>query len=842
MGMLAPIVGGVRAVILRRPVWTASLVLVAAGVGLGYWYRDAIETAFGSGETAVLGALGLSIAPVGLWSLVFLYALGARRRWLTKVNVWLGGVAFVVAAAGLMSFYEPAEGALTYFTTDGHDSLGGSLGETVSGSASAVGALRVAGAFALGLALAFPRLSWDIAVILGKGLVFFYVLLVVGLRALARALGRMYRFEGRAGLESREAARPAEPSTYLPEPAVRARARPDRELATKDVLPLAVGEASLSTAALAVPTGRSVLEISGADAGSGAALAEDTDGESGSIFDRAAYAETESTPDGKFNRFWGASQGQETQNGPLVACDATPGLEQGGPSPEVVAPDESWELPPRDLLVDAVEGGISEEEMAETAETVRRTLAEYGIEVENGEISPGPAVTMYGLVPGWVRRYKQAKALDERGDPRLDAAGRPAKTRIETKTRVKVDSILSREKDLALALRTSSIRIEAPVMGKSMVGIEVPNPEPALVTLGNVMGSMEFERLRRRASLPIALGKGSGGETLVVDLAQMPHLLVAGATGSGKSVFINTVISCLLMEKTPAEMRLLLVDPKRVELTPYNGAPHLLTPVVVETDQVVGLLKGLIQEMLSRYRRMEEIGVKNIEGYNRRMPDTMPYIVVAVDELADLMMTAAFDVEQSLCRLAQLGRATGIHLVVATQRPSVDVVTGLIKANFPSRLSFGVTSQIDSRTILDTTGAEKLLGRGDMLYQAQDAARPERVQGVFISDTEIEALVDFWRTTSHRPLPNISLRVPVDAGSYERDGGSDDEQSDDRDELIEKAVELGQHYNKLSTSLLQRRLRIGYPRAARLMDQLEEEGIVGPSDGSKSRDVIINRT
>jgi S-DNA-T family DNA segregation ATPase FtsK/SpoIIIE len=274
-------------------------------------------------------------------------------------------------------------------------------------------------------------------------------------------------------------------------------------------------------------------------------------------------------------------------------------------------------------------------------------------------------------------------------------------------------------------------------------------------------------------------------------------------------------------------LRLLLIDPKRVELTPYNGIPHLLTPVVVETDQVVGLLKGLIQEMLNRYRRMEEEGVRNIDSFNRKVSDKMPYLVVAVDELADLMMTSSFEVEQTLCRLAQLGRATGIHLIVATQRPSVDVVTGLIKANFPSRISFGVTSQIDSRTILDTAGAEKLLGRGDMLYQAVDASRPERVQGVFISDGEIEDLVKYWKDTKWAPLPDVSLHSVGDGGLEARDA------------MLDKAIELARHHSKLSTSLLQRRLRIGYPRAARLMDQLEDEGVIGPPDGSKSRDVII---
>ena len=452
-------------------------------------------------------------------------------------------------------------------------------------------------------------------------------------------------------------------------------------------------------------------------------------------------------------------------------------------------------------------------------------------------MKPGPAVTMYGLIPGWIRRYKQVKATDENGRPRLDEAGKAIVTRVETKTRVKVDSIISREKDLSLALKTPSIRIETPVLGESQVGIEVPNPSLSVVTLGRLMESPEYKKLLGKAKLPIVLGKGTGGEAVVVDLAAMPHLLVAGATGAGKSVCINAIVSCLLMEKTPQDLRLLMVDPKRVELTPYNGIPHLATPVVVESDQVVPLLKGLIREMFNRYRKMEEVGARNIDSYNRRQPDKMPYVVLAVDELADLMMTSSFEVEQALCRLAQLGRATGIHLIIATQRPSVDVVTGLIKANFPTRISFGVSSQIDSRTILDTAGAEKLLGRGDMLYLAVDASRPKRVQGVFISDEECEGIVDFWQTTPRGPIPEVSLHAVGDEEeSDEEEKGADP----DRDEMLQKAIDLAQTQKKLSTSLLQRRLRIGYPRAARLMDQLEDEGVVGPGDGSKSRDVIMN--
>ena len=559
----------------------------------------------------------------------------------------------------------------------------------------------------------------------------------------------------------------------------------------------------------------------------------------GDKFERGARAE--GGP--KLNQYWlpdgvGSpepdpirSRASRVAEGRQYSSRSTASAESGG---------SLWRRPGVELFKDAPENPISQVELDETASVITQTLADYNVEVEVGHVRPGPTVTMYGLVPGWVRRNRRVKQLDSTGSPILDARGRQTSKLVEEKTRVKVSAILQREADLALALKTPSLRIETPAMGKSLVGIEVPNPNPSMVAIRNVMSSNEFQKMRKTAQLPVALGRGSGGEAVCFDLAKMPHLLVAGATGSGKSVCLNAIVSCIITEKTPAQVRLLLVDPKRVELTPYNGIPHLMAPVVVETDTVVGYLKGLIREMFNRYRLMEESGVRNIEAYNERGPDKMPYLCVVVDELADLMMTAAFDVEQSLCRLAQLGRATGIHLIIATQRPSVDVVTGLIKANFPSRISFGVTSQVDSRTIIDTAGADKLLGRGDMLYLPLDASKPSRVQSVFIGDDEIGDLVNFWQKKPWPPLREIDLLGGDDFESEADDAGQSNNDPN-RDDMLVKATELAQTHRKLSTSLLQRRLRIGYPRAARLMDQLEEEGIVGPADGAKSRDVIMNQ-
>ena len=376
----------------------------------------------------------------------------------------------------------------------------------------------------------------------------------------------------------------------------------------------------------------------------------------------------------------------------------------------------SGEIPSTDILETIVEKGISEKEIEETSKKIKTTLADFGIDIEIGEVQSGPTVTMYGIIPGWIIRQKKVPSLDSNGKPILDDNGKKIFHMIEEKTRVKVDNIISREKDLALALKTPNIRLETPVMGKSLLGLEVPNSTPSIVSMKSMIECFAFQKVyNQQLGLPIVLGKNNSGEAEVMDLTKMPHLLIAGSTGSGKSVFINAVICCLLMSMSPEKLKLILIDPKRVELTPYSGVPHLVVPPVVETEKVVTVLKSVISEMLDRYRRMQEVQAKNIEAYNKKTGENMPYLVVAVDELADLMMTASFDVEQSICRLAQLGRATGIHLIVATQRPSVDVVTGLIKANFPTRASFGVTSHIDSRTIQDTTGAEKLLGIGVML-------------------------------------------------------------------------------------------------------------------------------
>ena len=896
----------VRSVITSKLFWACALV-VSISLGAAWLvYGGRVVDGLGSARDGTVEALGLGVVPLSLWVATVVALAVWKRGWLRPVNVWIGSIAYLAAAFAVLSFFHPDEGPLTAFTSDINASLGGAVGDTLTGESAWLGGAAALALVAVGTAIAGPRLSFEVLKLLGRASVMVYVAFMMAGGGIASLFGRMYKSDKsaagaasgrhsesealRRALEAQQAN--AGPFPYTERSSASETAQTDAPTLDPMYAELDSDAEYLAPAAVAEPA---MARVNGADDEYAEAVAEpavarvdaadEEYGEAadlepaGAIAAQQAVAEppestthdpggegpsdetaTESatldrlrmeppieaarpaipaSPSRRYNKFWNRSAPQQQENGHSNGSAESTIADTVEPDhvPAKVDHRGSWDRPDRSMVRNEDEGGISEEEMGRTSRTIQQTLAEYNIEVEIGQMKPGPAVTMYGLVPGWIRRYKQVKALDENGRPKLDEAGKPIVTRIENKTRVKVDSIISREKDLSLALKTPSIRIETPVLGESLVGIEVPNPSLSVVTLGRLMQSDEYVKLLKKAKLPIVLGKGTGGEAVVVDLASMPHLLVAGATGAGKSVCINAIVSCLLMEKTPEDLRLLMVDPKRVELTPYNGIPHLATPVVVESDQVVPLLKGLIREMFTRYRKMEEVGARNIDSYNRRQPEKMPYIVLAVDELADLMMTSSFDVEQSLCRLAQLGRATGIHLIIATQRPSVDVVTGLIKANFPTRIAFGVSSQIDSRTILDTAGAEKLLGRGDMLYLAVDASRPKRVQGVFISDEECEEIVDFWKTTPRGPIPEVSLGSD-DGDGDEEEGGSDVDE--DRDEMLHKAIDLAQTQKKLSTSLLQRRLRIGYPRAARLMDQLEDEGIVGPGDGSKSRDVIMN--
>ncbi|MFC1900206.1 DNA translocase FtsK [Chloroflexota bacterium] len=480
-----------------------------------------------------------------------------------------------------------------------------------------------------------------------------------------------------------------------------------------------------------------------------------------------------------------------------------------GESPDLIVVD-GWKLPPIDILDVTPEIQFSQADNSERARLIEVALASYGVEAKVVQINAGPTVTQFGIEPGWDRKFKEIREKDKDGNTTV-------RQEEVSKTRVKVDRITSLQNDIALTLAAPNVRIEAPVPGKSIVGIEVPNTISTMVSLRGVIETNSFQKLQAKSKLALALGKGAGGEATAGDLAKMPHLLIAGATGSGKTVCLNAVICCLILNNTPNDLRFIMIDPKRVELTTFNSIPHLAAPVIVDAGKAVDALRWLSQEMNTRYQTLATVGARNIEGYNknREGDDVMPYLVLVIDELADLMMLGGDEVEQTLCRLAQLSRAVGIHLVVATQRPSVDVVTGLIKANFPTRISFAVTSQVDSRTILDGAGAEKLLGSGDMLYLPTEAGKPKRLQGCYVSDAEAERLVYFWGSQKEEDAHLLRIE---DLKSVSATGGSHGE-----DALMDAARQLVQEHDNISTSFLQRRLHIGYPRAARIMEALEQE-------------------
>ncbi len=495
---------------------------------------------------------------------------------------------------------------------------------------------------------------------------------------------------------------------------------------------------------------------------------------------------------------------------------------RGSMFPRIIGGEQVWRLPPVDeILAEAPEQELSQAEIRERVRIIEDTLASFGVPAKVVEVNQGPTVTQFGVEPGYLEKR--------------DSNGRIQRAKI------KVSKIANLANDLALALAASPIRIEAPVPGHSVVGIEVPNSEVALVALRTVLESEAFRKIK--GPLPIALGQDVAGNPVAADLAAMPHLLIAGATGSGKSVCVNAIIASLLCTRTPDEVQFIMIDPKMVELTLYNGIPHLRAPVVIELERVVGVLNWATREMDSRYKTFNQARARNIEAYNQMLTakgeKPLPYVVVVIDELADLMMVAPDEVERSICRIAQMARATGIHLVIATQRPSVDVVTGLIKANFPARISFAVTSQVDSRVIIDTAGADKLLGRGDMLFMAPDSSKLVRLQGCFVSDRELAALVRYWKGVRLAQEP-VQPEAVVQQRLWEAQQPEDTPaQAGQEDELLPRAIALVQEQGRASISMLQRRLRIGYSRAARLIDEMEKRSIIGSEEGSsRSREVL----
>jgi DNA segregation ATPase FtsK/SpoIIIE, S-DNA-T family len=468
-------------------------------------------------------------------------------------------------------------------------------------------------------------------------------------------------------------------------------------------------------------------------------------------------------------------------------------------------PDIDWKLPSITLL-DTVTARRERmaDEIKRNVKIIESTLETFGVACKVVGVNPGPAVTQYELQPGPGVQVKRITAL---------------------------------QNDLSLALAASPLRIEAPIPGKAAVGIEVPNKSAALVTIREVLETAAFREGVNK--LALGLGNDVSGQSIIADLTRMPHLLIAGATGQGKSVCINALITSLLFQATPEHMRLLLIDPKRVELTGYNGLPHLALPVLVESHQAAAALRWAVAEMDRRYKMFSAEGVRNIAAYNDKatlkLARQLPYIVIVIDELADLMMVAAGEIEELICRIAQLARAVGIHLIIATQRPSTDIITGLIKANIPSRIAFAVGSQVDSRVILDSGGAEKLLGRGDMLYQPVDAGKPTRIQGAFVSDPEVEGVVNFWKSQGE---PHYMEEILEQGAGSEWERGETHERK--LDPLFARSARAVAAEGSASVSLVQRKFNVGYSRAGRIVDQLAEHHVVGSYQGSKSREVLMN--
>ncbi len=761
---------------LLRPEVIGTALVVAAAAVLQFLLP--LADLVTSARDGLVAALGVHVFTATLLAAALGLALALRHtEWVRQQRRHLfGALLLLVASAGLLGLWYPAA------SVAGADlavhSAGGEIGRALTASPVAT-ALWIA-TLPLGFALLWPLTARELAGRTPGGLATAGRWLWAQLIALGvhRAAGRGLR---QAGTSLRT-----------------------RAFGPRRVAPLAASLATPSIEAIAGPAEPSL-----------GALDE---------------AEAEAAP--------ATLKRERASKSPVqISMDMARGVEEWRHS------SDGWQLPPVSMLATApvaVDDGPDNERRAQLIVT---TLASFGVDARVTQINEGPTITQFGVEPGWDIRTKAVVERDATGLPLFEDDGQPRTRDIEvSRTRIRVNRITALQNDLALALATPALRIEAPVPGKSIVGIEVPNGSSSTVTMRAVMEAPAFQKALATQALPIALGSGVTGEPSVADLATMPHLLIAGATGSGKSVCLNAIITCLLMNHSPEQLRLIMIDPKRVELAAFEAIPHLaFSKIVVDMDKVVGTLQAVIHEMETRYRLFAQAGVRNIKRFNEiNDHGKLPYWVVVIDELADLMMAAPFQVEQQLVRLAQLARATGIHLVVATQRPSVDVVTGLIKANFPTRIAFAMSSQVDSRTVLDQGGAEKLLGRGDMLYVPTDAQKPVRLQGVYVTDAEIEAVVGFW--TDGRFGNLVPEKHDEMLRAAEQELAEAEAAAEDDDPMLTKAIELAHELTHISTSMLQRRLRIGYPRAARIVDELELRGVVGPSDGAgSSREVLVHR-
>lgn len=784
----------------------------------------------------IMANVGYGALPLGLWSVLFVYLLITRTRWIIgRYRETISSIIVVVGGSTVLGIFDAPLGATSGAT------MGGRFGEILAREPwdwhrydlvvwqQALAWVRAGAIFTVGAALQFPKVfaigfktAW------------------IGLMVILSATASLFVVVGDASATIAKSRKTSDPKSPAPRDDFVPSNLYDYAKSRRrdhDFEPHTSESATQSEAVVAdddvVIMGNTVV-VEEDDREVGATTSNDdeewqtvgsvapfitSDEETEDLDDfievGGALGETTEISDDVVPEFETESNFEDVDE--TVSQEAEEVLEQitSGAMVEAALQTFPWHLPPTEFLTIPPKGGVATTEIKATSDLIEETLADHSIAVTVDQVRVGPTVTMYGLKPGWKGNNTRSNA------PRQ---------------RVRVDTILNREKDIALALSSPNIRFESVVPGSSVVGIEVPNARPTPVNLRTVMDSQEWAEFVPDAALPVPLGMGSGGNPVMADFSKMPHTLVAGATGSGKSVCMNTIVTGLLMTRTPVQLRMVMIDPKRVELTPYQGIPHLYTPVIVEPELAVKALKALVKEMMDRFSTLEAAGVKNISTYNEKNTVKMPYLLILVDELADLMLTASNEVEQLLVRLAQLGRATGVHLVVATQRPSVDVVTGLIKANFPSRISFAVGSQVDSRTILDATGADRLLGKGDMLYKPIDLSQPVRVQGAFLAEEEIETIVDFWKEVGAPPLPQLNVDDTDDDADFSMPGVS----GDNEDALFIQASTMAKSQKTLSTSLLQRRLRIGYPRAARLMDELEEAGIVGPGEPGKPRQVIAN--
>ena len=763
-----------------------SLLVIAIVVGLVYWQWQNIASWSSQTIRGVVELFGWGLLLVVLAILTFLVVIFSRPKLLLRYwNRWIGFLVLLTAVWAILAFI-PGSGYLEPFN------LGGRIGQHIIGQSIAIGILIIIGMVIAGCFLAAPRGFSHVTANFSSWL--------VGRAKKKPELPPPMPVTGPSATS-----RLAYP-TSGEEPELKTTAFPrfKTELKPKTAGPVLGSKSWLWNRIHPGPQPGPSAKIAGEhptkEVSHTGPEAETDAGES-----VVAQKEAEATDEHREEKTVGQTAGPSKE----LKQVAQEVWKKYGEAASVVTVD-GWKLPPIEILDNTADIEFSQADNMKKAKLIEDALESYGVEGKVVQINVGPTVTQFGLEPGWDRKLKEVKEKDKNGD---------VQRKIEevSKVRVKVDRITSLSNDLALALAAPSIRIEAPVPGKSIVGIEVPNTTIGTVSLRGVVESNIYQKVQVRAKLAVALGKGAGGESVVGDLTKMPHLLIAGATGSGKTVCIHSLICCLLLYNTPNDVRFIMIDPKRVELTCYNSLPHLATPVITDTNKALGALRWLAQEMDKRYQTLAAARFRNIEAYNKARPrEKLPYLVLVIDELADLMMTAGEEVERTLCRLAQLSRAVGIHLIVATQRPSVDVVTGLIKANFPTRISFAVTSQVDSRTILDSGGAEKLLGRGDMLYMPTEAAKPKRLQGCFVSDPETERLVYFWNNQKKETASQLRMEDLVAAEVARAE-------TPPEDPLMAEVRKLAEEHESISTSFLQRHLRIGYPRAARLMEQLETE-------------------